>query len=125
MYRNREAAAEKLSSPYTTHHSKTPAKVGLDGEENYDPWLLWIPLTSSSKDCRDSHYGAFTPPTTDSERCADLQVGSSNSGIRTITQTQCCNNQGEVLKPILEVRHEGDMEVDGAMAPALKAPQAP
>lgn len=128
LRRNRGTTADKIGSPYTTRGSRFSAGVNSYGGED-DPMSIRTPSPSSSTGSLGSRYGAFSPPPIISDKYVGLEVATSYDDIGKTTQVQGQNQDNKNSSaneiPPLGGSLDGDMDVDGAMAPALKAPREP
>lgn len=128
LRRNRGTTADKICSPYTTRSSRFSAGVYSYGEED-DPMSIRTPSPSSSTGSLGSRYGACSPPLIISDKCMGLEIAAGYDDIGKTTQVQGQNQDNKNSSaneiPPLGGSLHGDMDVDGAMAPALKAPQEP
>ena len=129
MRKDNSSIKERTGSPYPYRYNRSPARVESIGGEDYEPCPIRTPSPSSSTGSLGSRYGAFSPPMTVDDRYKGMDAHADYGGAEASTKVQgqvgeSSNDNGYTF-PVLETHPEGDMEVDGAMAPALKAPRAP
>lgn len=117
-----------MGCPYIPRCSKPPTGAYISGGD-YDLGSLRMPLSSSSTDIINSGCGALPTTQEISGECMGVDIDSCDGGARIATQTQSQNQDnnncsGDAMH-LLGTNCEDEMYVDGAMAPALKAPRAP
>ncbi|XP_037475659.1 uncharacterized protein LOC119353172 [Triticum dicoccoides] len=129
IHRIRSATLEKAGCPYTTRSSRSSAGLDSHVGEDCNSCHINNPSPTSNAGSLGSHYGALSPQTTVNNTYvgmdADADYGDTGKATQIKEQAQDIGNTNTVALPILETHFGGNMDVDGAMAPALKAPRAP